>query len=194
MRRLTVNSLMTLDGVIEAPGQPEPPDTGFAQGGWMVNHWNEEIGRAMDQVMSRGFDLVLGRRTYDLMAAHWPSATSEAGAEEMNNATKYVASRGRPCLTWSNSVLIEPDIAAGITDLKEEDGPDLQEHGSSNLVRTLRRHRLIDEYRLWTFPVLVGSGKRLFDLGTGPEGLRLVDLQTFQTGVLFATYEPKGER
>jgi dihydrofolate reductase len=127
------------------------------------------------------------------MAAYWPNAPEEEGGRVFNEATKYVASRGRPTLAWSNSVLIEPDAAAGLAALKAEDRPELQVHGSSNLIQTLLRHNLIDEYRLWVFPVVIGSGKRLFADGAIPAGLRLVDSTVSTTGVVIGTYEPAGE-
>jgi dihydrofolate reductase len=138
--------------------------------------------------------MVLGRRTYDIMAAYWPTAPEETGAKVFNDATKYVASRGRPNLeAWSNSVLVEGDAADGLTALKAEDGPELQVHGSANLIQTLLRHNLVDKYRLWVFPVVIGSGKRLFGDGTIPSGLRLVDSKVSTTGVVMGTWEPAGE-
>jgi dihydrofolate reductase len=137
--------------------------------------------------------MVLGRRTYDIMAAYWPDAPEEQGAKVFNEATKYVASRGRPRLEWSNSVLLEGDAAEAIAALKQEDGPELQVHGSANLIQTLLRHNLVDQYRLWVFPVVIGSGKRLFADGTIPAGLRLVDSKVSTTGVVMGTWEPAGE-
>ena len=127
------------------------------------------------------------------MAAYWPTAPEETGAKVFNDATKYVASRGRPTLEWSNSVLIEGDAADGLAALKREDGPELQVHGSASLIQTLLRHNLVDEYRLWVFPVVIGSGKRLFGDGTTPSGLRLVDSKVSTTGVVMGVWEPAGE-
>ena len=194
MRQLIVQTFLTLDGVMQAPGGPGEDDSGgFAHGGWSVTHWDERMARVMDEAMSTPFDLVLGRRTYDIFAAHWPHASESDGAKPLNDATKYVASRGRPSLEWAPSVLIEGDIAAEITALKRQDGPELQVHGSQNLIQTLLRHDLVDRFRLWTFPVLVGAGKRLFAEGTTPAGLTLVDSTTSTTGVVMGTYEPAGE-
>ncbi len=137
--------------------------------------------------------MVLGRRTYDIFAAYWPQAPEEAGAKPLNEATKYVASRSHPRLEWSNSVLIEGDAAQGIAALKQEDGPELQVHGSGNLIQTLLRHNLVDQYRLWVFPLVIGSGKRLFSEGTIPSGLKLLDSKVSTTGVVIGTYEPAGE-
>jgi dihydrofolate reductase len=194
MRRLIVQSFLTLDGVMQAPGGPGEDDSGgFAYGGWSVNYWDEQMGQVMGDATSRPFAMVLGRRTYDIMAAYWPHAPEEAGAKTFNDATKYVASRSRPTLEWSNSVLIEGDAAGGIAALKREDGPELQVHGSANLIQTLLRHDLVDQYRLWVFPLVVGSGKRLFSEGTIPAGLKLVDSKVSTTGVVMGTYEPAGE-
>ena len=127
MRKLIVSTFLTLDGVMQAPGGPEEDDSGgFAYGGWSVNYWDERMGQVMGEAMSRPFDLVLGRKTYDIFAAHWPHATDEAGAKPLNDATKYVASRSNPTLEWSKPVLIDGDAAEGITALKKEDGPGLQ--------------------------------------------------------------------
>jgi dihydrofolate reductase len=194
MRKLIVSTFLTLDGVMQAPGGPGEDDSdGFAHGGWSVNYWDERMGQVMGAAMSAPFDLVLGRKTYDIFAAHWPLATDDPGAKPLNDATKYVASRSRPPLSWSNSVLIDGDAADGIATLKNEDGPELQVHGSADLIQTLLRHSLIDEYRLWVFPVVIGSGKRLFAEGAVPSGLKLVDTTVSTTGVVIGTYHPAGE-
>jgi dihydrofolate reductase len=195
MRRLIVSTFLTLDGVMQAPGGPGEDDSGgFAHGGWSVNYWDEQMGRVMDEATSRPFAMVLGRTTYDIMAAFWPHASEEEGGKVFNDATKFVASRGRPSLEeWSNSVLIEGDAAEGLAALKQQDGPELQVHGSANLIQTLLRHNLVDEYRLWVFPLVLGSGKRLFADGTIPSGLRLVDSTVSSTGVVIGTYQPAGE-
>jgi dihydrofolate reductase len=147
----------------------------------------------MTESMSVPFDLVLGRRTYDIFAAFWPNASEEAGAKPLNDATKYVASRGTPDLTWDRSVLIEGDVAEGVAELKRGDGPELQVHGSGDLIQTLMANDLIDEYRLWVFPLVIGFGKRLFADGAIPAALRLVDSKISTTGVVIGTYEPAGE-
>lgn len=194
MRKLVVSTFLTLDGVMQAPGGPgEDDDSGFAHGGWSVNYWDDVMGEVMGAAMSVPFDLVLGRRTYDIFAAYWPHASEEDGAKPLNDATKYVASRSRPTLEWSNSVLIEGDAAEGIAALKQTDGPELQVHGSGNLIQTLLRHNLVDQYRLWFFPLVIGSGKRLFADGTVPSSLKMVDSQVSTTGVVMGTYEPAGE-
>jgi dihydrofolate reductase len=194
MRKLIVSTFLTLDGVMQAPGGPEEDDSGgFAHGGWSVNYWDEQMGQVMGEAMSMPFDLLLGRRTYDIFAAYWPHATDQPGAKPLNDATKYVVSRSRPALEWSESVLIEGDAAEGIAALKKEDGPELQVHGSGNLIQTLLRHNLVDQYNLWVFPLVIGSGKRLFSDGTVPSALKLVDSKVSSTGVVIGTYEPAGE-
>jgi dihydrofolate reductase len=194
MRRLVVSTFLTLDGVMQAPGGPEEDDEGgFAYGGWSVNYWDDVMNEVMAEAMSEPFDLILGRRTYDIFAAYWPDAPEEAGGKPLNDATKYVASRGRPALDWGPAVLIGGDAAEGIAELKRGDGPELQVHGSGNLIQTLMRNSLVDEYRLMVFPVVIGSGKRLFADGTIPAGLRLVDSKVSSTGVVVGTYEPAGD-
>ena len=195
MRKLIVQTFVTLDGVMQAPGGPgEDDEGGFAHGGWSVNYWDDQMGQVMDEATGRPFAMVLGRRTYDIMAAYWPTAPEEAGAKVFNDATKYVASRSRPDLeAWSNSVLIEGDAADGLAALKAEEGPELQVHGSANLIQTLLRHNLVDEFRLWVFPVVLGSGKRLFADGAVPTGLRLVDSKVSSTGVIMGTWQPAGD-
>jgi dihydrofolate reductase len=194
MRKLIVSTFLTLDGVMQAPGGPGEDDSGgFAHGGWSVNHWDEQMGQVMGEAMSVPFDLLLGRRTYDLFAAYWPHATDIPGAKRLNDATKYVVSGSHPRLEWGPSVLIEGNAGDGIAALKDEDGPELQVHGSGNLIQTLLRHNLVDQYRLWVFPLVIGSGKRLFADGTIPSGLKLVDSTVSTTGVVIGTYEPAGE-
>lgn len=194
MRKLIVSTFLTLDGVMQAPGGPgEDEDGGFAHGGWSVNHWDERMGEVQAEAMAGPFDLLLGRRTYDVFAAHWPRVPDEEGGREINAATKYVASRGRPTLQWAKSVLIDGDVAAAVAALKQQDGPELQVHGSGNLIQTLLRHQLVDEFRLWTFPVVLGAGKRLFADGTVPGGLTLTDSTVSTTGVVIGRYVPAGE-
>jgi len=193
VRKLIVNTFLTLDGVMQAPGGPGEDDSGgFTYGGWSVNYWDDHMGEVMGGTMNTPFALVLGRKTYDIFAAHWPHA-DDATAKPLNDAIKYVASRGRSALEWSNSVLIEGDAEEGVAALKEAGGPELQVHGSANLLQTLLRSELIDQYRLWVFPLVIGSGKRLFADGTIPRGLRLVDSSVSSTGVVIGTYEPAGE-
>jgi dihydrofolate reductase len=196
MRKLLVTTFLTLDGVMQAPGGPEEdPSDGFAQGGWSVNYFDDVVGQAMGKVMGKPFDLVLGRKTYEIFAGFWPNAPEEAGAKPLNDATKYVASQtlGQDSLQWERSVLIEGDVAEGVAELKRQDGPELQVHGSWNLLQTLLRHRLVDEFHLLVFPVVIGSGKRLFADGTVPSGLKLVDSTVSTSGVVIGTYVPAGD-
>jgi dihydrofolate reductase len=193
MRKLVVNTFVSLDGIMQAPGGPEEDPTGeFEHGGWSVPFWDEQMGQSMTEFMAKPFDLVLGRKTYEIFAAHWPH-TDEPGAAELNRATKHVASRTLDTLEWENSQLLEGDVGEAVARLKQEDGPELQVHGSSNLIQTLLQHGLIDQFRVWTFPVVLGSGKRLFDEGAPPATLKLVDSQVSSTGVVMTTYEPAGE-
>jgi dihydrofolate reductase len=194
MRKLITTTFLTLDGVMQAPGGPGEDDSGgFAHGGWSVNYWDDKMTEIMGEATSKPFAMVLGRKTYDIMAAFWPTAPEESGAKVFNDATKYVASRSDRALEWANSVLIDGDAADGLAALKKEDGPELQVHGSADLIQSLLRHNLVDEYRLWVFPLVIGSGKRLFADGTTPAGLRLVDQKVSTSGVVIGTYEQAGE-
>jgi dihydrofolate reductase len=193
MRKLVVNTFVSLDGVMQAPGGPEEdPTGGFEQGGWSVNFWDEQMMASMDEFMGKPFDLVLGRKTYEIFAAYWPHSEA-SGAAELNRATKYVASRTLDKLDWEPSRLLEDDVPEAMARLKEEDGPELQVHGSSNLIQTLVRHGLVDQFRVFIFPVVLGTGKRLFGEGVPPGALKLVDSKVASTGVIMATYEPAGE-
>jgi dihydrofolate reductase len=191
---LRSTTFLTLDGVMQAPGGPgEDEEGGFSKGGWSVNFFDDEVGEAMDTFMSVPFDLVLGRKTYDIFAAYWPNASPEDVAKQLNAATKYVASRGRPNLSWERSVLLEGDVAQAVASLKQEDGPELQVHGSGDLLQTLIREGVVDEFQLLVFPVLVGSGKRLFAQGTVPASLKLIESRVSPSGVFIGRYQPAGE-
>jgi dihydrofolate reductase len=193
MRRILVNTFLSLDGVMQAPGGPgEDPSGGFELEGWSVNYWDDLMGQQMGETMRTPFDLLLGRKTYEIFAAHWPHATDDQGAAPLNNATKYVVTTTLERADWQPSHLIKGDVVRQIQRLKEQDGPELQVHGSSNLLQTLIKHELVDQYNLWVFPVLLGRGKRLFGDGAIPAGLRLIDSKTSSTGVIIATYEPAG--
>ena len=192
-RRLAVNTFLTIDGVMQAPGGPEEdPTGGFTHGGWSANYWDDLMGKRMDEFVSKPFDLLLGRKTYEIFAAHWPYA-EDSMAEALNSATKYVASSTLDKAEWSNSILIKEDVPGRVAALKHEPGPEIQVHGSSDLIQTLLKHDLVDEFQLWIFPIVLGTGKRLFADGTIPAGLRLVDSATSTTGVLIGTYERAGE-
>jgi dihydrofolate reductase len=194
MRRLIASTFVSLDGVVQAPGGPtEDESGGFTLGGWTVPFFDESVGQFMDELMGHPFDLVLGRRTYDVFAGFWPTASEEEGAKPLNDAVKHVASRGRPDLSWERSQLIEGDVAEGVAALKSQDGPELQVHGSGELLRTLTAAGLVDEYRLLVFPVLLGRGKRLWHDDLRPASLQLVSSRVSSTGVVMAVYTPTGE-
>jgi dihydrofolate reductase len=193
MRKLMVTTMLSLDGVMQAPGGPEEdPSDGFAFGGWTAPFVDEEGLEIKAAEVSGPIDLLLGRRTYEIFAGYWPNDADSAIGKPFNDATKYVASRSGPSLAWGPVVLIE-DAAEGVAALKQEDGPELQVHGSANLAQTLIRHGLVDEYHLWIFPVVLGRGKRLFEDGAVPSSLRLVDSTVSATGVFMGTYMPAGE-
>lgn len=195
MRKLVVLSFITIDGVMQAPGGPEEdPTGGFRHGGWVAGYWDDFLGSVMAEQMSKPFDLLLGRRTYEIFAAHWPYAKGDDPfAARMNSAKKYVASRTLGKLEWSNSTLLKGDVVQEIRKLKEQDGPELQVHGSSNLIQTLLRHDLVDEFRLKIFPITLGRGKRLFAEGAIPAGFKLLESRASPQGVIVATYERAGE-
>lgn len=191
MRELVVTTFLTLDGVMQAPGGPEEdPSGGFEHGGWSVKYWDDVMAQQMGEVMGKPFELLLGRKTYEIFAAHWPHATDDQGAEPLNRARKYVASRTLTTVDWSNSTLLEGDVGEAVAKLKRESGPEIQVHGSWNLIQTLMKHDLVDRYILWIFPVVLGTGKRLFSEGAVPAGMRLADTTTSSTGVVIAKYEP----
>jgi dihydrofolate reductase len=196
VRNIVVGTFLSLDGVMQAPGGPEEdPTGGFVHGGWSVNYWDDLMGQRMDESITKPFDLLLGRKTYEIFAAHWPHVTGDPMADALNGATKYVVSTTLGKAEWRNSILIRPgerDVPDQIRRLKEQDGPEIQVHGSGQLIQTLLKHDLVDRYRLMIFPVLLGSGKRLFADGTSPAGLRLVETKTSTTGVIIAAYERAG--
>lgn len=194
MRKLVVNTFVTLDGFIQAPGGPEEdPTGGFEYGGWAVTYFDDIMLKNMDEFMSKPFDLLLGRRTYEIFAAHWPYAKDDPFADRLNKAKKYVVSKTLDVVNWSNSTLIIGDVVEKIKKLKDANGPELQVHGSGNLIQTLLKHDLIDEFRIMTFPITIGKGKRLFGEGTQPFAFKLTESKTSSTGVIMATYKRAGE-
>ena len=194
MGELVVGTFVTLDGVMQAPGGPdEDRDGGFAYGGWLVPHFDEEGGAAMDEQMGRAEALLLGRRTYDIFAAYWPRMPEDnAMAARLNAMPKHVASRTLDRVDWANSALIEGEVEAAVPALKERYAGEIHVTGSCGLIQTLLAADLVDEFRLWVFPVLLGTGKRLFGPGTAPAGLELTGSRTFATGVTLQTYRPAG--
>jgi dihydrofolate reductase len=191
MRTLAVNTFVSLDGVMQAPGGPaEDPTGGFALGGWAVNYFDDEMMATIAE--SGPYELLLGRGTYEIFAAHWPYDEGPI-ADHLNGTRKHVASTTLDVVEWNNSTLIKGDVADYVKDLKRGDGPEIQVHGSPGLIQTLLEHDLIDEYRLWIFPVVVGPGKRLFGDGTGPGALELRSSKVSSTGVTINTYERAGD-
>jgi dihydrofolate reductase len=191
MRILAVNSFLSLDGVMQAPGGPdEDPTGGFTLGGWGVNYMDEEMMRQVSE--SEPYELLLGRGTYEIFAAHWPYDEGPI-ADQLNGTRKHVASTTLDRVDWSNSTLITGDVADYVARLKGQDGPEIQVHGSPGLIQTLLEHDLIDEYRMWIFPVVLGTGKRFFGEGAVPAGLKLVDSKVSKTGVTINTYRRAGE-
>ena len=194
MRKLVTTTFVTLDGIMQAPGGPGEDDSGgFEWGGWSVNYWDDMMAQVMGETFAKLPELLLGRKTYEIFAAYWPYAKDEPGADNLNNAKKYVASRTLDKVDWNNSTLIKGDVVKEIMRLKGLDAPELQVHGSSNLIQTLLKHNLIDEMHLWIFPVAIGNGKRLFGEGTKPSDFKVLDSRTSSTGVIIATYELRGE-
>ncbi|HEU0001669.1 MAG TPA: dihydrofolate reductase family protein [Ktedonobacteraceae bacterium] len=191
MRKIIVLTFVTLDGVMQAPGAPEEdPTGGFPFGGWLVPHFDEFLGQTMTEQMDRPFDLLLGRKTYELFAAYWPHHPEEGAG--INNATKYVVSHAPMEFTWERSVLLQGDLVDEVKKLKAQDGPELQVHGSSNLIQTLLKHNLVDELWLKIFPITLGTGKRLFAEGTTPAAFTLREAKTSPSGVIIASYERAG--
>ncbi len=192
MRKLKVTTFVTLDGVMQAPGAPdEDRSGGFTHGGWSVGYWDDQMGQVMGDFMGRPFDLLLGRKTYEIFAAHWPQST-EPGADVLNSARKHVASRTLRTVDWNNSTLITGDVGTYVSELKKQSGPEIQVHGSGDLIQTLLKNDLVDEFHVWTFPVVLGSGKRLFADGAVPAGLKVDAVKTSTTGVVIATYQRAG--
>jgi dihydrofolate reductase len=192
MRRVVCAAFVSLDGIMQAPGGPEEdPTGGFAYGGWTFPHWDEAMATAMGESFGKPFDLLLGRKTYEIFAAHWPYA-DEPPADLFNGATKYVATSSAEPLAWQNSIRLEGDVPAAVAQLKQGDGPDLLTQGSSVLVQSLLAAGLVDELSLLIFPVLLGRGKKLFGEAAMPGELTLVSSQTSTTGVIIARYRPAG--
>ena len=212
MRRIVASVFVSLDGVMQAPGGPsEDPTGGFAHGGWLPQFFDADVGAAIDDIFDRPYDLLLGRRTYEIFAAYWPylggdttgigqvfeatgsddgEADALAMAEAFTKANKYVLTRGQPDLGWANSHEL-PDIAA-LRALKAGDGPDLIVQGSSTLYPQLLADGLLDQLTVMTFPVVIGQGKRLFGDGTPLLAMRLIEQKVTRGGALIATYAPGG--
>lgn len=198
MRRIIVAAFLSLDGVMQAPGGPnEDTEGGFAHGGWVVPYIDEAFGDAMGELFSRPFELLLGRRTYDIFAAHWPRVPADSEdrplADLFNAITKHVATHRPHSLAWQNSRALDEDIVASLRTLKQSDGPDLITQGSSELVHQLLATELVDELRLLVHPVLLGKGKRLFADDSKPAAFRLDNSLASTSGIVISRYVREGE-
>jgi len=195
MRKLIASTFVSLDGIMQAPGGPDEDPTGdFALGGWTFNYWDESIDLSAAGFDGKDRELVLGRRTYQIFEAYWPYQPADHPvAQTLNAAKKHVASRTLTTLHWNNSTLLHGDVVSDVLALKAQSGPDLQIIGSGNLVQTLRAASLIDEYNVWTYPLVLGRGKRLFGESARPSAMQLVRSHVSATGVLMSTYVPAGE-
>ncbi|GCE28322.1 dihydrofolate reductase [Dictyobacter alpinus] len=192
MRRIIVLTFVTLDGIMQGPGGPTEDTSGnFSYGGWTVPYFDEFLGKIMEEQMGRPFDLLLGRKTFELFASYWPDHEEEGPG--INKATKYVASNTLTSHEWNKSVFLKHNIVDEIKHLKQQDGPDIQVHGSSDLIQTLLSYDLIDEFWLKIFPVTIGTGKRLFHSGTLPASYTLTDSQMSPHGVIAATFKRAGK-
>jgi dihydrofolate reductase len=205
MRKIVVGAFVSVDGVMQAPGGPEEdPTGGFRHGGWTVPYWDDVTGAAMGETFSVPFDLLLGRKTYDIFAAHWPYVQMDPKASDFDALnveiarrfdaiTKYVATHRPESLTWQNSRGLGTDVVATVRELTKQDGPILITQGSSELVHLLLAHDLVDELRLLTYPLVLGRGKRLFGTDAAPAAFQLVTSKVSPTGAVIATYARAGE-
>ncbi|MBE7556160.1 MAG: dihydrofolate reductase family protein [Anaerolineales bacterium] len=192
MRKIIVLSFITLDGVMQAPGGPTEDTSGnFTHGGWTVPYFDNFLGQIMGEQMSKPFDLLLGRKTFEIFASYWPQHPEEWPG--INDATKYVASNTLTTHEWNKSVFLKGNVVDEIKKLKQQEGPDLQVHGSGNLIQTLLKHDLVDEFWLKIFPVTLGPGKRLFGEGTMSGAFSLHEAKTSPLGVIVASYKRAGE-
>jgi len=193
MRKITAITQVTLDGVMQSPGGPEEdPRNGFTHGGWVMPFWDDALSAAMDEIIACEFDMLLGRRTYEIFAAYWPNQGDNPIAKAFNRATKYVVTRSLDQLDWENSQRIGGDVVDEVRQVKASDGPALHIWGSSELLQTLMTAELIDEYRLLVYPIVLGEGKRLFEKDIPARGLILVETQSTPMGVLVNRYRPSG--
>jgi dihydrofolate reductase len=194
-RKLVVGTFTTLDGVMQAPGGPnEDRDGGFQHGGWLVPYFDEKFGEIMTEWTKRAGAFLLGRKTYEIFAGSWPKSTDPTDeiAMALNTRPKYVASRTLAKVDWNNSILLKGEVAEEVAKLKRQEGGEIQVHGSGHLLQTLLKHDLIDTLRIWQFPVVLGTGKRLFGEGTIPASFRLVDTQLNTAGAVLHVYERAG--
>jgi dihydrofolate reductase len=193
MRKIIVPTFLTMDGVLQAPGGPEEDRTnGFKWGGWQFHYGDEITGNVLDKIFSTPFDLLLGRRTYEIFSAHWPYQNDKI-AEIFNRINKYVVATTPIDLSWKNTILINKDVVNELKKLKKQDGPDLLVHGSGRLVQTLLSNHLIDVLHTWIHPITLGKGKKLFEEGTQAQEWKLTESVVSTKGVIMATYVPGGE-
>lgn len=194
MRKLIVLSFMTLDGVIQAPGAPqEDTSGGFAYGGWQAPYPDEAVGKILNERWRDPYDLLLGRKTFEIFASYWPHHADGEPGSGINNATKYVASTTLHSHDWKKSVFLNGDVVEEVRKLKQQDGPDLHVYGSANLMQTLLKNDLIDEFSLMIYPITLGTGKRLFADGTIPAAFKVSKGLVSPLGVMIANLERAGE-
>lgn len=194
MAELTMTAFLSLDGVMQAPGGPEEDTSGnFFYGGWLVPHADEDMGQVIDKIFVKAEAFLLGRVTYDIFAAHWPKFPdlNDPVASKLNSLPKVVASRSKTSFDWNGTSPIK-DVAKEVADLKQQFSGEIQVHGSCNLAQSLINHNLIDEYRFLIFPVVLGTGKRLFDNVEVPSTLQLVHSSTTSKGAIVCIYRPAG--
>ena len=197
MRKIVVSEFVTLDGVMQAPGGPdEDRRSGFEHGGWIRQYGDDVEGEVIRDGIAASGGFLLGRRTYEIFAAYWPfQPAANTFASMMNSLPKYVASTTlKGPLKWNNSILIRGDVTQEVTKIKQESGKELLVIGSGNLVQTLMKHELVDEYRLMVHPIVLGSGMRLFKEGSPKTALKLINNKTTTTGIMILTYQPEGKR
>lgn len=193
MRRIIAITQVTLDGVMQAPGAPEEdPSNGFSHGGWALPFVDDDAIKVIDEIIAGEFDMLLGRRTYEIFAAYWPKHDDNPIGKAFNKAKKYVVTRSLDHFDWKKSQRIDGDVVEEIRRLKASDGPALHVWGSSKLLQTLIGAELIDEYHIWVFPVVLGEGKRLFENGVPPRGLTLAETRSTPSGIVANTYRPTG--
>lgn len=194
MAELTMETFLSLDGVMQAPGAPnEDPSENFPYGGWLVPHADPDMGKTMLEIFSKADAFLLGRGTYDIFSAYWPKVTDPENliAVKLNSLPKYVASRTNRAFTWNNTLPVR-DVEKEVGELKKRFSREVQVHGSCGLAQTLIEKNLVDEYRLLTFPVILGTGKRLFGAGTVPRTLKMIRSSTTSTGVIVSVYRRAG--
>jgi dihydrofolate reductase len=192
--KLLVGIFVSLDGVMQAPGGPgEDDDNGFPYGGWLAPHVDEGFGEVIGSLFGRADSMLLGRRSYDILASYWPNAPEEAGAEQLNSMQKYVTTRTPMTAEWQNTEVLVGEAAQTIADLKNRTDQVIITQGSSDLIRTLQEAELVDEYHLLVFPVVLGRGKRLFAEGTSPAGLKLTTSKVTENGIVYMAYEWAGK-